>query len=98
MSWQEELETLLAPETQQEEREMMLKDLLARAPEISEEVQAALQSKGPVLTRTSRGHRVPASCVLDVPAAQGSLAAAPHALYVRRVRAPASGVPYVPYT
>ena len=46
-SWQEELETLLAPETSQEEREMMLKDLLARAPEISEEVQAALDAMLP---------------------------------------------------
>ena len=45
ISWQEELETLLAPETPQDDREMMLKELLARAPEISDEVQAALLSR-----------------------------------------------------
>lgn len=44
ISWQEELETLLDPATPQGDREMMLKDLLARAPEISDEVQAALGS------------------------------------------------------
>ena len=60
VSWQEELETLLAPETGQEEREMMLKDLLARAPEISEEVQAALQSKdmGSLLPESSRSKQL----------------------------------------
>ena len=59
-SWQEELETLLAPETSQEEREMMLKDLLARAPEISEEVQAALQSQdvGSLLPESSRSKQL----------------------------------------
>jgi len=44
VSWQEELETLLDPGTPQGDREMMLKDLVARAPEISEEVQEALNS------------------------------------------------------
>ena len=60
VSWQEELETLLAPETGQEEREMMLKDLLARAPEISEEVQAALQNKdmGSLLPESSRSKQL----------------------------------------
>ena len=50
------------------------------------------------LTRTSRGLRtvrVPASCVLHIPEAQGSLPPGPHyCTYAAHV--PASGVPYVP--
>ena len=66
-----------------------------------------------MLTRTSRGllrtdvravraghtygPRVPASCVLHVPEAQGSLPRdLTHGTYA--ARAPASGVPYVPRT
>ena len=60
VSWQEELETLLAPETPQSDREMMLKDLMARAPEISEEVQQALQSRdmGSLLPESSRSKQL----------------------------------------
>ena len=50
------------------------------------------------LTRTSRGLRtvrVPASCVLHIPEAQGSLPPGPH-YCTYAVRVPASGVPYVP--
>ena len=42
MGWQEELERLLSPATSQADREVLLKDLLSRSPEIAAEVQAAL--------------------------------------------------------
>ena len=44
VSWQEELEQLLAPATGQEEREFLLRDLLSRGPEIADEVRAAVSS------------------------------------------------------
>ena len=60
VSWQEELETLLAPDTPQSDREIMLKDLLARGPEIAEEVQQALQSRdlGSLLPESSKSKQL----------------------------------------
>ena len=44
MTWQTELEKIVSPRTTDEERQMLLRDLLSRGPEISEEVNAAIES------------------------------------------------------
>ena len=44
LSWQEELETILSPRTASSDREVLLKDLLVRGPQIAEEVGGALAS------------------------------------------------------
>lgn len=44
MTWQEELERILSPKTAQADREVLLKDLLARGPEISQKITDAVNS------------------------------------------------------
>ena len=44
MSWQEELERVLSPGTAQSDREVLLKDLLGRGPEIAQQVTEAVSS------------------------------------------------------
>ena len=44
MSWQEELERILSPGTAQSDREVLLKDLLGRGPEIAQQVTEAVSS------------------------------------------------------
>jgi len=44
MSWKEELERILSPSTPQADREFLLRDLLARAPEISQELSEAVRT------------------------------------------------------
>lgn len=51
LSWQEELKTVLSPDTPQSDREVLLKDLLARGPEIAKEVTDAI-SAGPAGLQT----------------------------------------------
>eukprot|EP00966_Prymnesium_polylepis_P280430 6479591-Prymnesium_polylepis.1 len=44
LTWQEELERVLSPGTTQSDREVLLKDLLGRGPEIAQQVQEAVSS------------------------------------------------------
>ena len=44
VTWQAELEKILSPRTSSEDRQMLLRDLLSRGPEISEEVSQAIEN------------------------------------------------------
>ena len=96
-SWQEELETLLAPETSQEEREMMLKDLLARAPvdvvEVRDDAEPGLSTSSAACVRargTGPGNGVVQRQVVEdiLPLAHGRRRPCSAAPCVRHGRSP----------